>query len=165
MMIEITHRQLVDIGYRWVLKRTGCGVAFKELNTNACNREYPDVIGFGAWGHSVLLEAKISRADFYADAKKLFRKNPEQGMGTQRFYICQRGLLHTTDMPPGWGLIYVDEKLRAKCFHTPYKGNIGERHDGFVKNLTAEHGLMYSALRRLHLRDRIGEIYLPFDKQ
>lgn len=156
---EKLHRKLVEAAYRWVLKNSSCGVAFKELNTNACNGEYPDVIGFGAWGHSVLIECKTSRSDFHADKKKSFRKNPSLGMGTQRFYCCPTGLLKIEDLPEGWGLIYVNEKLKPKCVHNPYKGNIGERHNGFEKNIKAEHGLMYSALRRLHLRGRIDEIY------
>lgn len=156
---EKLHRKLVEAAYRWVLKNSSCGVAFKELNTNACNGEYPDVIGFGAWGHSVLIECKTSRSDFHADKKKSFRKTPSLGMGTQRFYCCPTGLLKIEDLPEGWGLIYVNEKLKPKCVHSPYKGNIGERHNGFEKNIKAEHGLMYSALRRLHLRGRIDEIY------
>lgn len=65
------HRKLVESAYKWVLKNCSCGVAFKELVTNACNGECPDVIGFGAWGHSVLIECKTSRQDFKADAKKM----------------------------------------------------------------------------------------------
>jgi len=153
------HRKLVEVAYRWVLKSSSCGVAFKELNSLACNGEYPDVIGFGSHGHSVLIEVKCSRSDFHADKKKKFRINPEFGMGTQRFYCCPTGLLKVEDLPKGWGLIYVSDKWKAKCVHTPYKGNIGERHKGHKKNMKAEHGLMYSALRRLHLRGRIDEIY------
>ncbi len=156
---SFTHNKLVESAYRWVLKNSSCGVAFKELNTTACNGEYPDVIGFGAWGHSVLIECKTSRADFHADKKKHFRQYPNLGMGTQRFYCCPKGLLKVEDLPKGWGLIYVNERFKAICVYTPYKGNIGERHDGFEKNTKAEHGLMYSALRRLHLRGRIDEIY------
>jgi hypothetical protein len=45
----MTHKQLVDVAYRWVLNNTSCGVAFKELNSLS-SRETPDVIGFGSWG-------------------------------------------------------------------------------------------------------------------
>lgn len=153
------HKKLVDSAYNWILKNSSCGVAFKELNASTSNGECPDVIGFGAWGHSVLIECKASRSDFHADKKKKFRKNPTMGMGTQRFYCCPTGLLKTSDLPEGWGLIYVNEKFKARCFYSPYKGNIGERSRGFEKNILAEHGLMYSALRRLHIRGRIDEIY------
>ncbi len=162
---SFTHMKLVESAYRWVLKNSSCGVAFKELNTTACNGEYPDVIGFGAWGHSVLIECKTSRSDFHADKKKMFRQYPSQGMGTQRFYCCPTNLLKVEDLPEGWGLIYINERFKATCVHSPYKGNINERHGGFEKNLKAEHGLMYSALRRLHIRGRIDEIYEPREER
>jgi hypothetical protein len=154
------HHKLVNIAYSWVLKNGSCGVAFKELNTSTINREYPDVIGFGSFGYSVLIECKTSRADFFADRKKPFRKEPSLGMGSQRFYCCPTGLIKQEELPDGWGLIYVNEKGRATAVHSNYKGNLihNNKQD---KNIVAEHGLMYSALRRLHLRGRIDEIYEP----
>lgn len=157
--LKFTHKELVELAYKWMLKNTSCGVAFKELNSLACNGEYPDVIGFGSGTHSVLIECKVSRSDFLADKNKKFRINPEQGMGTQRFYCCPWNLIKIEDLPAGWGLICVNEKNKIKCIHKSYKGNIGERENGFIKNIKAEHALMYSALRRLHLRNRIDEIY------
>lgn len=153
-----SHRGLVEVAYKWLLNNASCGVAFKELVSLTTN-EIADVIGFGSGGHSVLIEVKVSRSDFLSDKKKIFRQYPEMGMGTQRFYCCPTDLIKQTDLPDGWGLIYVNEKMKARCVHQPYKGNIGERHNGFTKNIKAEHGLMYSALRRLHIRGRIDEIY------
>jgi hypothetical protein len=163
-----SHSDLIPIACRWVLKNASCGVAFKELNTYCCNGEYPDVIGFGGWGHSVLIEVKVSRSDFLSDKKKKFRKEQEMGMGKQRFYCCPVGLIKVADLPEGWGLIYVDMSGRAKCVHNPYRRYIdGENrsnpgHPGFKQNMFAEHGLMYSALRRLHIKGHIESIY---DKQ
>ena len=57
-------------------------------------------------------------------------------------------------------MIYVNGK-KARCVHSPYNGNIGERHSGFTQNMKAEHGFMYSVLRRLHLRGVVDEIYIP----
>jgi len=45
-----THKDLIPIAYKWVLKRGSCGVAFKELNTHASNGEYPDVLASVALG-------------------------------------------------------------------------------------------------------------------
>lgn len=145
----MTHKALVCAAHKWVLKNTSCGVAIKELSTSALNGEYPDVIAFGAGGHSILIECKSSRADFHADKKKKFRINPETGMGSQRFYCCPENLIDTAEIPEGWGLLYVDEKSKVTCIHQPYKGNIGERKPNFQKHIIAEHGLMYSVLRRL----------------
>ncbi len=157
----LTHKALIGVAYKWVLKNASCGIAFKELNT-ASSREYPDVIGFGAWGHSVLIEVKVSRSDFLADKNKPFRKIPQQGMGSQRFYMVPKGLIKINELPEGWGLINVDDNLKPKCIFNPYKGPYGTSHKGHKKNIIAEHGLMYSALRRLHIRGHIDEIYEPF---
>lgn len=153
-----THKELVEIAYKWVLKNASCGIAFKELVTSA-SEEIADVIGFGAWQHSVLIECKVSRSDFFSDKKKIFRQYPERGMGRQRFYCCPKGLINKEELPEGWGLLYVDEKGKCRAEYSPYNGNIEIRHKGFQVNVTAEMGVMYSALRRLHLRGRIVEIY------
>jgi hypothetical protein len=155
----LTHKDLVGIAYNWVLKNTRCGVAFRELVT--CNNvgECPDVIGFGYFGFSILIECKISRSDFCKDKNKRFRKMPRYGMGSQRFYCCPTGLLKVEDLPDGWGLIYVSENGKARCIHNPYKGKITERHEELEKNIKAEHELMYSALRRLEIKGHIEEVY------
>lgn len=155
-MIPITHKEGVEIAYRWMMKNTSVGIGFKELVS--INREIPDVIGFGSWGHSVLIEVKVSRSDFLCDKKKPFRIKPEEGMGKQRFYICPKDLIKKEELPEGWGLIYINEKKKARCVHFPYKGNVGEQY-GFTKNNQAEMNVMYSALRRLHLRLGLDEVY------
>lgn len=112
-------------------------------------------------GHSVLIEAKVSRSDFLADRRKPFRQTPEYGMGSQRFYICPKGMIKKEELPDGWGLIYVYPDGKAVKQYSPWSGNIAERAEPLPKNILAEHGLMYSALRRLHIRGRIDEIYDP----
>ena len=159
---EISHKQLVEAAYKWILKNASCGVAFKEFYSAACNGEYPDVIGFGSWGYSVLIECKTSRADFFADQKKSFRQNPILGMGSRRFYCTPTGLIKVGELPHGWGLLYVNNKLKAGTYFNPHNQEKigGIDLPNLDKNIKAEHGLMYSALRRLHLRNRIDEIYL-----
>ncbi len=155
----MTHKQLVDIAYRWILKNRSCGVAFKELRSLADNMEYPDVIGFGSSCHSVLVECKTSKRDFLADRKKHFRKEPGLGMGRERFYCTPAGLIQKEDLPPGWGLVWVSAAGKARTHYNPFAGPLEYRHPGFVQNIKAEHGLLYSALRRLHLRGLIDTIY------
>lgn len=164
---KFTHADLVEIAYKWVMKNGSCGVAFKELVCYA-NGEIPDVIGFGQ-GHSVLIECKISRSDFLADANKPFRITPSFGMGKHRYYCCPSGLISVDELPEGWGLIYVDEKGKAKKIHYPKRQHHEYKmvwHYEHARNIAAENALMYSALRRLQLRGRISEIYNnPFDNQ
>lgn len=164
MSRKFTHNEIVQIAYKWVLKNCSCGVAFKEFRTAACNGEYPDVIGFSS-GPSTLVEVKVSRSDFLADKSKHFRSTPELGMGDYRYYCCPEGLITPEELPAGWGLVYVNEKGKATCKVRPIVTAIntyGREYKTLFKhpkNIRAEHGLMYSALRRLHLRGRIEEVY------
>lgn len=155
--LRITHQLLVQIAYKWVL-RNGCGVAFREFRSYACNGEFPDVIGFSSGGHSTLIECKATRSDFLADRKKSFRITSQLGMGSYRFFCAPDGLMLAADLPNGWGLIEVDAKGTPWCRVNPWKG-WEKREQRNEKNWKAEHGLMYSALRRLHLRGRIEEVY------
>lgn len=158
-----THKQLVEIAYEWVIKNASCGVAFKELSCATPNGEIPDVIGFGNM-HSVLVEVKISRPDFISDKKKPFRIKPEFGMGKERYYCCPEGVIKVEDLPAGWGLVVVNNIGKAKCIYKPKVPN--PNYEGHFltyyhkRNIEAEHALMYSALRRLHLRGRIDDIYI-----
>lgn len=164
LLFQYTHRQLVEIAYSWVLKTCGCGVAFKEFHTAACNGEQPDVIGFSS-GRSTIVEVKVSRSDFLADKRKHFRHTPQLGMGDHRYYCCPEGMIMPDELPTGWGLVYVSATGKAYCKVRPWallQNESGNQYKGLYihpKNLQAEHNLMYSALRRLHLRGRINEIY------
>lgn len=160
---EMTHKELVDVAYRYLLNNLSCGIAFKELKT--LSREIPDVIGFGSSGHSAIIECKASRSDFLSDKNKPFRKNPQLGMGTYRYYCCPKGLIKIEELPEGWGLIYVDEKGKARCWYMPMKKYTNEHGTAYIhpymheKNIKSEHGVMYSALRRLFIKGHIKHIY------
>lgn len=155
----MTHKQLIDSAYRWVLNNASCGIAFKELVTANNTGEIPDVIGFGSSGLSVLIECKASRSDFLCDKKKPFRRNPETGMGSHRFYCCPKGMIKVEELPESWGLIYVDEKGKAIAVHKPFKNNIDLYTNWQPKNEKGEYQMLYSALRRLQIRGLIKEIY------
>lgn len=117
-MSEFTHRQLCEIGSKW-LKRSqsqnghGCHIAIIEA---ACYGENPDVIGF-RHGYdrngAIVLEAKTSRSDFLADRKKPHRQ-VGFGMGRWRYYICPEGLIDCNELPEGWGLVYVNARGHIK---------------------------------------------------
>jgi hypothetical protein len=160
-MRQFTHSDLVEIAYKWVMKNASCGFAFKEFKSLA--EEQPDVIGFGSSGHSVLIECKASRSDFLADKRKPFRVNPQLGMGSQRLYCCPAGLIKVDELPEGWGLIYVDDNKKARKVHSLNPGNIYLK--SIPKNDRAEMDVMYSALRRLQIRNRIEEVYLGTPSQ
>ena len=100
--ICVTHAKLVEIAVAW-LRRYRCGVVLSE---QACaSGEMPDAIGWKKKCHSVLVECKVSRADFLADRAKPWRQQPETGVGCERYYLAPRRLIHIDELPSGWGLL------------------------------------------------------------
>lgn len=100
----MTHAQLVEKAVRW-LRHYRCGVVLSE---QACvSGEMPDAIGWKRANHSVLVECKVTRADFLVDRAKPFRLKPEQGVGCERFYLVPAGLVGRDELPAGWGLLEI----------------------------------------------------------
>lgn len=115
------HQKLIKLGANFIMKNpptkgniscSKCNIVATEITTFAS--EKPDVLGFANDTNTVMLEAKISRADFLKDAKKPFRKEPETGMGNFRLYITPVGLIIPQELPENWGLIEVDKKNKCK---------------------------------------------------
>jgi hypothetical protein len=99
-----THRDLCILAGRW-LRRRGCSVVLVDVRTNRTS-EQPDAIGWQYGFHSLLVEAKTSRADFFHDAKKWHRVEGGH-MGQQRWFLAPRGLVTAAEVPEGWGLLEV----------------------------------------------------------
>ncbi len=119
--MALTHRQLCDLAVNW-LKRPasrngpGCQVAFSESRGD-WSGEMPDAIGFRAAVYrecSVLIEVKISRADFLNDRRKPHRLEPATGMGVYRYFMAPTGLIAVDELPERWGLIEVNDKNTPK---------------------------------------------------
>ena len=138
----MTHAQLVEKAVRW-LRSYRCGVVLSE---QACvSGEMPDALGWKQACHSVLVECKVTRADFLADRAKPFRTKPDKGVGSERFYLTPASLLKREDLPAGWGLL----ELR--------RGRI-EMLQASAKNLRTATGFRYemnlllASLRRVEIR-------------
>ena len=75
------HRELCRLAGKWLRKpkfgSSYCPYVAVELVT--ANPETPDVFGWNYWA-TVLIEVKVSRSDFLADAKKSFRQQPEEDL-------------------------------------------------------------------------------------
>ena len=127
---------------RW-LRRYRCGVVLSE---QACvSGEMPDAIGWKKECHSVLVESKVSRADFFADRDKPFRQRPEMGVGCERYYLAARGLIRSEELPAGWGLLEVcgREIERVKASAKNLRSGIGFQN---------EMNLLLASLRRVEIR-------------
>jgi hypothetical protein len=138
----VTHEKLVDIAVRW-LRRYRCGVILSE---QACiSGEVPDAIGWKKACHSVLVECKVSRADFVADQEKPCRQKPETGVGCERFYLAPRRLIRPAELPHGWGLIEIAgrELKVAKASARNLRSPAGFRY---------EMNLLLASLRRVEVR-------------
>jgi hypothetical protein len=138
----MTHVQLVEKAVNW-LRRYRCGVILSE---QACvSGEMPDAIGWKRACHSVLVECKVTRADFLADRAKPFRLKPENGVGCERFYLVPAGLIRREETPAGWGLL----ELHQNRIETTQRS---------AKNLRTSVGFKYemnlllASLRRVEVR-------------
>lgn len=105
----------------------------------------PDAIGWKGACHSVVVECKVSRADFLADREKPFRKKPHLGLGCERFYLTPAGMLQPEELPGGWGLVES-------------RGRAVEMVHASVKNMRSARGFQYemnlllASLRRVEVR-------------
>ena len=147
------HDNLTRLGARW-LKKQGFAVVATEISAVG-SREQPDVVGFRSTC-SAIIEAKVSRADFLADAKKPERKADGAGLGIYRFYICPHGLIAVDDLPEKWGLLYV-RGTTVEDVRRPL-GNIwpglGQTVEGWNEfqhepDLAKERAVLFSIARRL----------------
>lgn len=146
-LVENKHYELCRIAAKW-LRQPGridppsCPFAAVELVT--INQETPDVYGWNGWS-TVLIEVKMSRSDFFADAKKWFRIHPEEGLGEQRFYCCPRGLIKPDEIPEKWGLLYFENGKIVLVKNA-------ERQEADYR---AERKLIFSIFRRENIKPQL----------
>jgi hypothetical protein len=139
----VTHAQLVSAAECW-LRSYRCYIVLSEQTAES--GEVPDVIGWRSNCHSVVVECKISRADFFADEKKAVRQKPELGMGCERFYLTPKDLLDESELPHGWGLLELhkrDVAVRTKPACRSQRTPAG---------LMSEMELLLASLRRVEVR-------------
>jgi hypothetical protein len=116
-----------------------CPVVIAELRTQCT--EIPDVLGFHGLGSTVLIECKVSRADFLADKDKWFRAREEKGVGDHRYYAAPAGMLSPEELPDGWGLLEVTGGTVRRV----------RKAEFMEANKRAEVAMLMSAMRRLEL--------------
>lgn len=94
-----------DKAYTLLKERFGTPIGAKEFS-GGFSSERCDAILFNLH-NSFVIETKISRSDFLNDRKKKCRVDGN-GVGNYRYYACPLGLIKVDELPPKWGLIYVD---------------------------------------------------------
>ncbi|MBL8174352.1 MAG: hypothetical protein JNK48_06775 [Bryobacterales bacterium] len=132
------HATLVQLGVRWLSRQ--CSVVLYEAAV--VKKETPDVIGWDG-PRAILIECKVTRADFLRDAAKTTRANPKLGMAHRRYYLSPTGVIQLADLPPKWGLLWADKG----------KITIQREAKGFPqRNLVAEVEFLSAMLRRAQIR-------------
>lgn len=127
----MTHADLVQRAVQWLRTTQGCGVVLAEYR---CSHAYePDAIGWRRGGlDCVVVECKVSRADFRADRKKMIHLNPDSGPGHFRTYLTPPGLVRAEEVPDGWGLAEVHGarvRIIVKAPRCPAESNVRRNHE------------------------------------
>ena len=138
------HAQLVARAADWLRHRYGCGIVLSEQY--CVTGEVPDVIGWKASCQSVLVECKVSRGDFLADANKPFRLHPEDALGSRHLYCAPAGMIPREELPRHWGLLEYkarEVELVVKPGKLDLRSPVG---------LMKEMNLLLASLRRVEVR-------------
>lgn len=140
--MSMTHSELIRRAFLWLKNTKGCSVVISEL---VAGSEIPDVIGWHGWA-SILIEAKISIADFRADQDKSFRRYKENGMGCYRYYIVPESLAESIEgkLPDNWGLLVCKKRGIS----------VIKQSGDFEVNLHKEIGMLLSLIRRISTTDK-----------
>ncbi|WP_207430519.1 hypothetical protein [Sabulibacter ruber] len=149
----MTHKDLVEIAYKWVLKEAGCSIAFRDFVDVHQSEQFPDVVGVGSFGKSVAVKVDVSRHYYLQTISKEVWQNPEKSMGRFRFLCVPTDLIKPEELPANWGLIYVSKDGRANCVHNPYgSGTQDYWKNGFedynLYTLLDQHERLNNACRR-----------------
>lgn len=162
--MNFTHKQLTEIAVKW-LKRShsqkgpGCHVAVSECRSGWSD-EIPDAIGFRAAGKndgSVIVEVKISRSDFLADAKKPHRNGSVIGLGNWRYYLCPEGVIRPDEIPTNWGLLYVNNRGHIKAVIGPMLESNYRKRMRLIESMRQDSNAEGERFLLVKLLSRVGD--------
>jgi hypothetical protein len=139
---ELTHKKLCKIAQDYLAgHRFNCPVVVTELSCYKVD-EIPDALGFQNDGRSILIECKVSKADYLADRKKLFRQAEYLGMGNEMYFLIPYGVIEKKDYPEKWGVL---------IYHPGGMIRMEQKPECFETNKAAEVALLTAVVRRLKL--------------
>jgi hypothetical protein len=141
---SVQHAVLVRKAVEWLRRSYRCGIILSEQY--CATGEVPDAIGWKGQCRSVVVECKVSRADFLADARKHFRLHPDLGLGSERFYMAPAGIIAPNELPPSWGLLEYSRKV----VHLAVKP--ARRDLRTPAGMMKEMNLLLASLRRVEVR-------------
>jgi hypothetical protein len=141
----MTHAGLVELAVKWLRTRYRCGIVLSEQA--CCSGEIPDVIGWKGRCRSVVVECKVSRADFLADRAKPWRQNAEVALGCERFYMAPAGVIAASELPHGWGLLETRGRKVEVALACNKRRSLRSA-EGFLNEMN----LLLASLRRVEVR-------------
>jgi hypothetical protein len=139
----MTHSRLVEAAVSWLRSKYRCAIVLSEQS--CASGETPDAIAWKGKNHSVVVECKISRADFLADAAKPWRLHGESALGCERFYLAPARMISCGELPSGWGLL----EIRGREISVARKSKKNLRG---AEGLVNEMNLLLASLRRVEVR-------------
>lgn len=162
-----THAEYCDVAVRWLKlsigkQGPGCNLAVSEC-TGSYSGEIADAFGMRSIGddqHSVLVEVKVSLADFRADSKKPHRNGAAVGMGMFRYFLAPQGIIPIDELPAGWGLIEVTPRGKPVVI----RGHVLERCQkdlGYKRDFSAwthERNKERETALLVRLLERVGDV-------
>jgi len=92
-----------------------------------------------------MIECKVSRSDFFADAKKPQRL-AGTGIGERRYFMTPVGLVKPSELPEEWGLIEIDGRSASVVVECPKRTIDLSGH-------VAEKRLLLSTISRIRTRE------------
>jgi len=163
----LSHGALVDIAVAWLLRgpptthvsadgdvyngvKHKCKPVFGEMVSAGPTNERPDAIGWH-WGSSIVVECKVTRADFFSDRQKVHMMDPTWGMGRRRYYLVPTGLVKADEVPAWCGLAYTDGRAVKTVKEAPLR-------QISASAAMTECSFLASAVRRWSLK-------VPFDEK
>ncbi len=135
---------MIKKAVEWLRREYRCGIVLSE---QCCvSGETPDVIAWKGKCRSVVVECKISRADFLADRDKPWRKDPALALGCERIYMAPAGLIRVKELPTQWGLLEIKGN-RVGLVVKPARNS-----QRTAEGLMNEMNLLLASLRRVEVR-------------
>ena len=141
----MTHPALVELAVQWLRTNYRCGIVLSEQA--CCSGETPDVIGWKGRCRSVVVECKVSRADFLADRQKPWRQDPATALGCERYYLAPAGIIGPAELPDGWGLLEARSRKIEVTVACSKRRSLRS-----PEGLLNEMNLLLASLRRVEVR-------------
>ncbi len=109
---DVKHDTLVKAARVW-LEAQGCRVVATEFASSVS--ETPDAIGWRNDGRCIVVECKVSRADFRANNKKAHERG-DFAVGDERWFLVPGGMVDKSEVPEGWGCLEYKKSAHSRGY-------------------------------------------------